>query len=373
MEKLTLNDIKKMNYSDVYRYIYQHGTTSKPGLATALRISLPTATQHLNTLLENGLIAKTGQLNSQIGRKAIAYSVVVDARVAIGVEILSKVTYLVSIDLTGHVTARKKLALTYSNSEDYRRTLCESITAFIDELPYEKERILGVGFGLQGLISNDGSEVSYGRTLNFTGLKRADFQKYLDVSCILVHDAECAAISELWENPELSDAVYLSLGNHLGGAIILDGKIRRGRAGRAGTMEHIPLVPDGKLCYCGQRGCAECYCSGYALLEGTETLEEFFAAKNSGEPAHLARWAQFLNDLSQFIHYQYRALDSLVVLGGHVASYMRQEDIIALHEKIQKASAFPEKEPFILLGKCRVDAVCIGAALPLVKQFLESI
>lgn len=373
MEKLTLNDIKKMNYSDVYRYIYQHGTTSKPGLAAALRISLPTATQHLNTLLENGLIAKTGQLSSQIGRKAIAYSVVVDAKIAIGVEVLSKKTYLVSIDLTGHVTAKKRLDLPYSNSEDYRRTLCGEITAFIDELPYEKEQILGVGFGLQGLISNDGAEVSYGRTLNFTGLKRTDFQKYLNVSCILVHDAECAAISELWENPELSDAVYLSLGNHLGGAIILDGKIRRGRTGRAGTMEHIPLVPNGKLCYCGQKGCAECYCSGYALLEGTETLEEFFAAKNSGETEHLARWEQFLNDLSQFIHFQHRTLDSLVVLGGHVASYMRQEDVIVLHENIQKTTAFPEKEPFILLGKCRADAVSIGAALPLVKQFLESI
>lgn len=373
MEKLTLNDIKKMNYSDVYRYIYQHGTTSKPGLAADLRISLPTATQHLNTLLENGLIAKTGQLRSQIGRKAIAYSVVTDARIAIGVEILSQVTYLVSIDLTGAVTARKKLNLLYSNEEDYRRTLCQEITAFINELPYEKEQILGIGFGLQGLITNDGSEVSYGRTLNFTGLKRTDFQKYLDVSCILIHDAECAAISELWENPELSDAVYLSLGHHLGGAVILDGKIRRGRTGRAGTMEHIPLVPNGKVCYCGQKGCAECYCSGSALVNGAETLEEFFEAKNSGEPEHLTRWEAFLNYLAQFINYQHMTLDSLVVLGGHIASYMQQEDVDILHEKIKKITAFPEKEPFILLGKCRADAVCIGAALPLVKEFLAGI
>lgn len=65
----------------------------------------------------------------------------------------------------------------------------------------------------------------------------------------------------MWSNPDISDALYLSIGRHLGGALILNGEISVGRTGRSGTFEHMTLVPNGKRCYCGQNGCVECYCS----------------------------------------------------------------------------------------------------------------
>lgn len=51
------------------------------------------------------------------------------------------------------------------------------------------------------------------------------FSDAFHVPCKFVHDAECACTSELWENPDITDATYISLGYHLGGAIIVDGQV----------------------------------------------------------------------------------------------------------------------------------------------------
>lgn len=105
------------------------------------------------------------------------------------------------------------------------------------------------------------------------------FSDAFHVPCKFVHDAECACTSELWENPDITDATYISLGYHLGGAIIVDGQLLTGATGKSGTFEHMTLVPNGLDCYCGRKGCAECYCSGNSLLSDCDNLDEFFPAK----------------------------------------------------------------------------------------------
>ena len=82
MEKISMTDIRRKNYSDIYRLIYQERRISKSKIAAALQMSLPTVTQHLTALEEEGLIEKQGQLSSSIGRKAAAYAARASARAA---------------------------------------------------------------------------------------------------------------------------------------------------------------------------------------------------------------------------------------------------------------------------------------------------
>lgn len=62
MESFSLTDIKRKNLSDVYHYIFHNSGCSKQGIANALSMSLPTVTQHLTTLLDEGLIEKCRRL-----------------------------------------------------------------------------------------------------------------------------------------------------------------------------------------------------------------------------------------------------------------------------------------------------------------------
>src|SRR5262249_55188552 len=58
---------------------------------------------------------------------------------------------------------------------------------------------------------------------------------------------------------------YLYLGVGLGGTMVQDGVVIRGAHGNAGEIGHFPLVPDGDVCSCGNRGCLERYLSLEAL------------------------------------------------------------------------------------------------------------
>ena len=63
-----------------------------------------------------------------------------------------------------------------------------------------------------------------------------------------------------------SHLVMVNLGTGIGGGIVLDGRVIRGRYGIAGEFGHMQVVPDGIRCECGNKGCWEQYASGNALV-----------------------------------------------------------------------------------------------------------
>ncbi|MDO5346065.1 MAG: ROK family transcriptional regulator [Lachnospiraceae bacterium] len=373
MENFSLTDIKRKNRSDVFHYIYGTPGCSKQNIATALNMSLPTVTQHLTDLLNQQLIEKCGQLSSSIGRKAIAYSVIRDARVSIGIEILENKIYIVGINLYGEKIAKERINVRFRTDPSYFEELKDLVFSFLEKYELKKQQLLGIGLGIQGLASQDGRAITYGEILKSTGLSIDMFQKYFSFPCRFIHDSECAANSELWENPSIKDCVYLSLGDHLGGAVLLDGRLQRGITGKSGTFEHMTLIQNGRTCYCGRRGCAECYCSASALLDGQMELEDFFERKNQGNAACAAKWTEYLNYLSLLINNLHMVMENTIILGGHITPYFTDEDILFLRQKVYELSTFRDPTDYILLGKCRIDAVSIGAALPFITEFLQGL
>ena len=373
MEKISMNDIRKKNYSDVYRLIYQGQRISKSKIASSLEMSLPTVTQHLSTLEAEGLIEKQGQMTSGIGRKAAAYSIRPEARVSVGVEILPDHITAVALNLYGAVIGKKEAKLAFSEKDDYFAALSSIICDLLQGSNIPNDAVLGVGVGMQGLVSEDGQRVLYGKIMDCTGLTVRPLAERLPFPVRLVHDAECAAELELWRNPKLTDVIYLSLGVHLGGAIIMHGQIQRGRTGRTGTFEHMTLVEGGRPCYCGKLGCMECYCSVDAMLEDGETLSDFFSQLRQGTPAQVQRWTDYLDYLAMALNNLHMVLDCTIILGGHIAPYLIEQDIDALFSKLQERTAFPEEENFICIGTQENNAVAAGAAIPFVRTFLETI
>lgn len=373
MEKFSLTDIRRKNYADVYRLIYQEKRISKQQIATALQMSLPTVTQHLAALAKDGLIEKRGQLASNIGRKAAAYQPKADARAAVGVEVLSDQVTAIVLDLYGTVIQKKTVPLAFSQEDSYFDALAEVVRGLLADCQLPESRVLGVGLGMQGLVSEDGREMIYGKILDCTGLTIDALERRLPCPCRFVHDSECAAYLGLWRDPALTDAIYLSLGRHLGGAVIAGGQLQSGRTGRTGTFEHMTLVEHGLQCYCGKHGCMECYCSEGALLEEGEALEDFFSALRRGSPSHSTRWIEYLGWLALALNNIHMAIDSVIILGGRIAPFLEPEDLDLLFSLIQLRTAFPERENFLRLGVQEADVVAIGAAIPYVHKFLSSI
>ena len=65
--------------------------------------------------------------------------------------------------------------------------------------------------------------------------------------------------------------------------------------------------------------------------------------------------------------------DTDFILGGHLAQYLRREDILFLYEQIRQLTPFAEEQDFLLISKMPRHNITIGAALPYIQAFLEKI
>lgn len=370
-QSITPNQIKENNRNLIYQYIYRKKKVSQQDISYDLRLSRPTITTNLSSLEEDGLIAKNGQIDTEyVGRKAAAYSIVADFRVAIGVELLKNEVKMIAIDLYGNKILRHVHEISYKNEDTYFQTVCQEIINFKNSIGLTDEQILGVGFAIQGLISPDYKTVIYGKILDCTDLSITALSKYLPYPCSFIHDADSAAIAELWVSPDLNDAFYLSLSTHLGGSLIINRKLMNGAHGHNSTIEHIQLEPKGKLCYCGKHGCIETLCSIHALLKGTETIDDFFEnVRNHNEEA-MIRWHTYLSNLARTINLVHLIYDKTFILGGYLAPYLTEADLDFLYAEIQKLTPFPENSDFLQISKMPKHNITIGAALPYIQEFL---
>jgi glucokinase len=101
-----------------------------------------------------------------------------------------------------------------------------------------------------------------------------------DVNVILEDDANCGAVGEasvgeasLGAPGAERDLVYITLSTGIGMGSVSGGNLLIGAHGYAGELGHVTVVPDGRLCGCGRRGCLEAYGSGRAIGSlGSELL-----------------------------------------------------------------------------------------------------
>jgi predicted NBD/HSP70 family sugar kinase len=373
LEKATTVELKKMNKRKIFELIYQEKTIAKQDIAMKLGMSLPTISQNLKELESMNLIEKNGLFQSTGGRKAQAISCVSNTKLAIVIEVSKNNIQIVAIDLYGSIIREFSQNLAYNNIDNYYQTLGTLVTQFIQSLHLSVKRILGIGIALQGLISSDGKTVTYGKILGCTGISIDNFTKYISYPCSMIHDAEAAATAELWCTSEITDAIYFHMGSNLGGAVIIDGKLHKGRELKSGVIEHMTIVPNGKPCYCGKKGCLETYCSIVSLLEVGEQLEDFFKKLRSGSKEHLTRWQDYLGYLALAIDNLHMIIDCEIILGGYLSAYITAEDVKEIQALVEKDTAFPIEYSFIKTGRCNTSAIAQGAALPYITQFLATI
>mgnify|MGYP000948865958 CR=1 FL=1 len=266
---LTNISLKKINKSKVYQYIYRKKTTSKLQIVQELQMGLSTVSQNLNLLEQEGLIEKNGFFESTGGRKANALQIVSDFKISIGIGILKEMFHITAVDLYGNAFYTDTIPLPYSNTPDYYKQVTDAVKEFISSRQYDNDKVLGISIATQGITSPDHTTVLYGDIMNNVGMKLDDFSRYLPYPCYLEHDSKSAAFLELWNHPELDSAVIILLNRNLGGGIITNHQIHQGSSMHSGTLEHMCVNPDGPLCYCGNHGCLETYCSATGVVRTT--------------------------------------------------------------------------------------------------------
>lgn len=126
------------------------------------------------------------------------------------------------------------------------------------------------GAGIAGQVTADDRHLGFAPNLGWRDLPLASlFEERLDLPVSLLNDVQAAALAEATRgagggSPEV---LVIYVGTGVGGGIYTTGDLRRGCAGCAGEVGHIPIVHGGRQCRCGARGCLEAYAGGWAIGE----------------------------------------------------------------------------------------------------------
>ncbi len=128
-----------------------------------------------------------------------------------------------------------------------------------------------VGVGAPGVIQmNTGIVVKSPNFPDWNNLPlKETLEHRLKLPVFIENDANAAALGEQWRGAAkgIDSMLLLTLGTGVGGGIVLNKKIWHGADGMAGEIGHLTLIPDGRLCTCGNNGCLEMYASARGIVQ----------------------------------------------------------------------------------------------------------
>ncbi len=218
----------------------------------------------------------------------------------------------------------------------------EALEDVISTLVAELGGAGAVGLAVAGFVSADRRRVSFSPHLPWRDAAVAErIGRRTGLPVLLEHDANAAAVAEhrCGAAADATVAVLVSLGTGIGAALLVAGELFRGAHGVAPELGHLRLVPAGRTCPCGRRGCWERYCSGTALAMtarellkrrgadrstlgegGALTGYRVAAAAAEGDPVALAAVADLADWLGEGLALVADLYDpDVVVIGGGVS------------------------------------------------------
>lgn len=371
---MTAAALRETNRRRIYQYVYENPEpVTKQEIAMALGLSLPTVSGNLADFFAEGLLTYTGTMASTGGRKPRAISLVADVRFSVGMSIMDNAVRMVALDIRAGELAYKKLPIRFRHEPGYYRELAEELERVLDESGLDRARLLGVGITMPGIVDNEKGKLVFAPTLGLRDVPLTEisgsFSKY---PVFVENDANASGYAESWARRGQRNLVYLSLERGVGGALLLNNERYTGDNGRSGEFGHICVVPNGKLCRCGKRGCLEAYCSTSRLSDDLGiTLEDFFSMLRSGNDQIALTWAQYRQHLTDGLAIIRVSLDCDIVLGGMLAAYLGEE-LEGIREEVCSKTLFDREGDFISLDRFKSNSACVGTAMHYVKEFLSA-
>lgn len=373
IKQATNMEVKKKNRNRVFRYICKHGTVSNPDISYHMKMSLPTVTQITKELIERGFIEETGELQSTGGRRAKALSVAVNVKQAVGLDITKNHISFVLTNLTGEILKHVRIFLPYAHEAAYYRKVNEELECFLEESNVDRKRILGIGISFPGIIDLDRQLITYSHILGVKMISFDSVSSFFDYPCCFLNDANAGAYAEGIRSDERERFFYLSLSNTVGGAIFDHNGLVQGNHFRCGEVGHMTVIPDGRLCYCGKKGCLDAYCSATILSDAAGgKLEKFFELLERKEHRAEEIWAAYTGYLAVALNNIRMLLDCDIILGGYVGSYV-EPCLPDIWKKVSERNTFTEDRQFVNSCRYKVGAAALGAALEVIENFVRQI
>lgn len=289
----------------VLESIRLHGPTTRGEIARSVGLTVQTVSTIVRELEEQGLILSVQKAPKGRGIPPSTLTINPEGGHAVGIHVTPLWIEAALVNLRGDVV------------ENLRRPIVNAMPdaafAFIKEMVATLKasprcgRLFGAGLALPGPF--DVESMSFVGSTTMAGWKNIDIRQHLadatGLPAFIENDMAAAALGEQLYGlgQQISNYYYLFFSVGLGGAMMHEGSVMGGAWGNAGEIGHIPAVPDGEPCPCGNHGCLERYLS----------LEAF---ERRGLPE-----AEWVKEIAPFFRNVVRTIENLfdpetIVLGG---------------------------------------------------------
>ncbi|MDP3451311.1 MAG: ROK family protein [Bacteroidales bacterium] len=343
-ERSTGVHLKKQLLKNQLMWIfYKEGNKSISELCSLTNNSIPTITNIIIELTNEGWVLNYGISNSTGGRKPTIFGLNPNAAYILGIDLSRRYTNIGLFDLHNNMIGEMmQLSEGLSNSDTILPTIKEAVDKILNIHQLDRDVVLGSGVAIPGIFNiRDG--VSYSYPIFGGSPVKQTFEELLNMNVYIEHDTRTMALGEQWFGlaGDYDNALFINIGSGIGLSMILNGELYKGRSGYSGEFGHIQMVPEGDLCYCGRIGCLETVASGTAIVHRAK--EMILKGKNS--------------IISRITHNNPEAINLKTVI-----SAANSGDLLSI-ELLEEAAEFLAKGVSTLIHLFNPDAVIIGGEM----------
>jgi glucokinase len=168
------------------------------------------------------------------------------------------------VDQWGNILEKLKLLTPAASPEGTAKVIGDAVLELLG-----RHKVEAIGVGAAGFVDETCSAVMFAPNLAWRDEPvKKQVEERVGLPVIVENDANAAA----WAEARFGAArgqrhvMLITVGTGIGAGLVINGELYRGRWGMAGEPGHYRVVPNGRLCGCGNRGCWEQYASGSALV-----------------------------------------------------------------------------------------------------------
>jgi predicted NBD/HSP70 family sugar kinase len=383
----TVRDLRRDNRSVLLSALYFGQPCSRHDLSEATGLSAASVSNVVRELIDEGIAAEAGSVDSDGGRPRVLLRVNPDYGYVIGVDVGETRVRVGLFDLmmTERATAAYPLDPREHGPDVIVAAILSGLDAVLAAAGVRPSAVLGAGVGVPGIVERGPEVLVHGQPFGWASvplerLLRAGTRLPLHID----NGAKTMGQAELWfgAGRGARHAVVCLIGSGVGASIITSRSPHRDAAANAAEWGHTTIVVGGRPCRCGSRGCLEAYVGAEAILDrfghalpGDD--EESALAALIGLAATSAEAEQVLAETALYIGVGIADVINLisperVILGGWAGLLLGERMLPAIREAArQHALSHPFAEASIELGQLGPEAVGLGAATLPIEHFLR--
>lgn len=251
----------------VLETIRVQGPIARGEIAKRVGLTVQTVSTIIRELEANGFLLAAREERRRRGYPATELTINPDGGHAIGLHVTPRGIEAALINLAGTVIARRERKLPRLKPAAAFDAIGDLVAALRKQKP--RGRMLGIGLAMPGPF--DVESMSFVGPTTLEGWNGVPIRERLaektNLPAFIEVDHAAAALGERLYGAarDIRDFYYLFFGVGLGGCMVQDGNTLRGSHGNAGEIGHLPMMPGGEACPCGNTGCLERYLSCDAL------------------------------------------------------------------------------------------------------------